>query len=59
MNATSRPTDGSSSSERDGRHFLYMACIAGSEDNPMNAIHVASLDGKLDKALVPTASSAA
>jgi len=43
----------------DGRHFLYMASIPGSEENPMNAIRVASLDGKLDKTLVPTASSAA
>ena len=44
----------------DGRHFLYVACIPTTDwDNPPNAIRVASLDGKLDKALIPTASSAA
>jgi serine/threonine protein kinase len=44
----------------DGRHFLYMACIPNTEfENPSNAVRVASLDGKTDKALIPTASSAA
>jgi serine/threonine protein kinase/Tol biopolymer transport system component len=44
----------------DGRHFLYMASdLTGAQDDPPNAIRVASLDGKLDKAVVPTASNAA
>jgi serine/threonine protein kinase/Tol biopolymer transport system component len=39
----------------DGRHFLYMAMGFGSApEDPPNAIRVASLDGKLDKALVQT-----
>jgi len=37
----------------DGRHFLYMAMgFASAPEDPANAIRVASLDGKLDKALV-------
>jgi Tol biopolymer transport system component len=43
-----------------GRHFLYMATdLVSPPDDPPNAIRVASLDGKLDKAIVPIASSAA
>jgi serine/threonine protein kinase/Tol biopolymer transport system component len=43
----------------DGRHFLYMASIPQLPlEAPPNAIRVASLDGKLDKVLVPAGSSA-
>ncbi len=43
----------------DGRHFLYLATdLASAQDDP-NSIRVASLDGKLDKAIVPKASNAA
>jgi Tol biopolymer transport system component len=44
----------------DGRHFLYMATdLASARDDPPNAIRLASLDGKLDKLVVQTASNAA
>jgi eukaryotic-like serine/threonine-protein kinase len=43
----------------DGRHFLYLATDLTSDDAPPNGIRVASLDGKLDKAVVPTAEGAA
>ena len=43
----------------DGRHFLYMAAnLAGAPDDPANAIRVGSLDGRLDKVVVRTLSSA-
>ena len=42
----------------DGRHFLYMAASFGpAPSNDGNALRVASLDGKLDKAMVATASN--
>jgi len=44
----------------DGRHFLYMATdLVSPPDDPPNAIRVASLDGKLDKSVVPVGSAAA
>ena len=44
----------------DGRHFLYMATdLVSAREAPPNAIRVASLDGKLDKAVVEIASNAA
>jgi Tol biopolymer transport system component/predicted Ser/Thr protein kinase len=44
----------------DGKHFLYMAAnLAGAPDDPAKAIRVGSLDGSLDKAVVPTLSNAA
>ena len=40
----------------DGKHFLYMAAnLSASTSNPANAVHVASLDGKEDRVLVPVA----
>jgi Tol biopolymer transport system component len=43
----------------DGRHFLYMtANLSASRDDPGSSIRVGSLDGKLDKSLVPVASNA-
>jgi Tol biopolymer transport system component/predicted Ser/Thr protein kinase len=43
----------------DGRHFLYMAGnLGGAADDPANAIRVASLDGRDDKALVRAKSNA-
>jgi Tol biopolymer transport system component len=44
----------------DGRHFLYMATdLTSAPEDPPNAIRIASLDGKLDKAVVPIASAPA
>ncbi|HET9793339.1 MAG TPA: protein kinase, partial [Thermoanaerobaculia bacterium] len=44
----------------DGVHFLYMAAnLSAPLDDPGSSIRVGSLDGKLDKALVPVASNAA
>ena len=43
----------------DGMHFLYMAAnLSAALDDPGNSIRIGSLDGKLDKALVPVASNA-
>jgi len=43
----------------DGRHFLYLAAnLSSPTSNPANAIHVGSLDGKDDKAVVHAASAA-
>ena len=39
----------------DGRHFLY---VARGTTTPPDSIRVASLDGKLDKAVLPTSSNA-
>jgi len=42
----------------DGRHFVYMTMNPSAPPgDPANAIHVGSLDGKLDKALVQTVSN--
>ncbi|MGH9444054.1 MAG: protein kinase domain-containing protein [Thermoanaerobaculia bacterium] len=44
----------------DGRHFLYMAAdLSASASDSANSIRVGSLDGKLDRAIVPVASNAA
>ena len=44
----------------DGRHFLYLAAnLAGGPNDPANQIHVASLDGREDKAILQANSSAA
>ncbi len=44
----------------DGKHFLYVAAtLGGASDDSGNAIRVGSLDGSLDKAVVPTLSNAA
>ena len=38
----------------DGRHFLYMAAnLSGNTGDPANSIRVGSLDGKMDKVVVP------
>ena len=43
----------------DGRHFLYTAAnLTASVNDPGSSIRVGSLDGKLDRTLVPLASSA-
>jgi Tol biopolymer transport system component len=43
----------------DGRRFLYMtANLAGSSDDPANAIRIGSLDGKTDTAIVTLAANA-
>jgi eukaryotic-like serine/threonine-protein kinase len=43
----------------DGRRFLYMAAnLSATADDPANSIRVGSIDGKIDKALVPVASGA-
>ncbi len=43
----------------DGRHFLYMSMNPSAPvGDPANSIRVGSLDGKLDRALVPVASKA-
>jgi Tol biopolymer transport system component len=44
----------------DGRRFLYMSGNpSGSVNDPANAIRVGSLDGKMDRLVLPTATSAA
>jgi Tol biopolymer transport system component len=43
----------------DGRHFLYTAAnLSGPLSDPANAIRIASLDGKEDRALLPVPSNA-
>ncbi len=42
----------------DGRHFLYTSTSLGAADDLANAIHVASLDGKEDKTILPVFSDA-
>jgi Tol biopolymer transport system component len=43
----------------DGRHFLYMAAnLAGRPEDPASAVRIGSLDGKVDRSLVPLLSNA-
>src|SRR5262249_52307651 len=43
----------------DGNHFLYMAAnLSGPADDPGSAIRVGSLDGSIDKPVVPWGTSA-
>jgi Tol biopolymer transport system component len=43
----------------DGAHFLYMAAnLSAPATDPANSVRIGSLDGKLDKAIVPLASNA-
>ncbi|MGH9399987.1 MAG: protein kinase domain-containing protein [Thermoanaerobaculia bacterium] len=42
----------------DGRHFLYLAAnLAGAPNDPANLIHVGSLDGREDRAVIPANSN--